>query len=307
MKVSVVIVNYKNPHLIVQCIKSIVEHEKIVEYEIIVVDNDSQDDAEQQLRAICPNIKWIQMGYNSGFTKANNTGIKVATGDFIFFLNADTILIGPIFGKMANCLAVAPKIGAVGCRLLNSDKSLQFSYHNGDRFFRKLWWRNPLAIKLGCSRRNEFDKFCIVENHNHDHSPRWICGAAIMMRRQDIVSQSLYWDEDFFMYWEDVELCYRIRKSGMKIVYMADPSIIHLGGGGSNVSVERFAQMETSKLLCIEKTRGRVAAKIYKFLMRKELKLELKLEKKAGHSIESMFAKVLTFYGIEYENTISEY
>lgn len=306
MKISIIIVNYKNPHLIKHCVQSIVEHEKKIDYEIIVVDNDSKDDTEQQLRIICPDIKWIQMGYNSGFAKANNAGIKVATGDFIFFLNADTILIEPIFEKMASRLVAEPKVGAIGCRLLNSDKSFQLSYHNGDRFFRKLWWRNPLAIKLGCNRRNEYDKSRIVAIHANDHSPRWICGAAIMMRRHDIIAHNLYWDEDFFMYWEDVELCRHIRKSGMKIVYMAEPSIIHLGGGGTNVPIERFAQMETSKLLCIEKTRGQVATKIYKFLMRKELKLELRLEKKAGHAIESMFTKELIFYGIEYENTISE-
>lgn len=306
MKVSVVIVNYKAPHLILQCVKSILQYEKAVDYEIIVVDNDSRDDTEQQLRAICPNLKWIQMGYNSGFGRANNAGTKTAKGDFILFLNADTILQESVFEKMASRLAAEPKVGAVGCRLLNRDKSLQLSYHNGDRFFRKLWWRNPLAIKMGFSRRNELEKSNIATMHTFDHSPRWICGAAVMMRRQDIVSRNLYWDEDFFMYWEDVELCHRIRKSGMKILYLAEPSVIHLGGGGTNVPVERFAQMETSKLLCIGKTHGGFVAGIYKWLMRKELKLELRLEKKAGHSIESMFAKELTFYGIEYENTISE-
>ena len=298
MQVSVVIVNYKNPPLILQCVKSILQYEKTVDYEIIVVDNDSQDDTEQQLRAICPDLKWIQMGYNSGFAKANNAGTKMANGDNILFLNADTILIEPVFEKMATRLAAEPKVGAVGCRLLNSDKSLQLSYHNGDRFFRKLWWRNPLAIKLGCSRRNEWEKSDIVNMHIQNHSPRWICGAAVMMRRQDIVSRNLYWDEDFFMYWEDVELSHRIRKSGMKIVYMSEPSIIHLGGGGANVPVERFAQMETSKLKCIEKNRGSFATKIYKWLLRKELGLELWLQNRAKAEIPEMMKKELEYYGI---------
>lgn len=298
MRISVVIVNYKNPPLIQQCVKSILQYEKTVDYEIIVVDNDSQDDTEKQLRAIYPKLKWIQMGYNSGFAKANNAGAKIAKGDYILFLNVDTIFIEPVFEKMAKRLAVEPKVGAVGCRLLNSDKSLQLSYHNVDRFFRKLWWRNPLAIKLGYSRRNELEKFNIADMHSLDHSPRWICGAAVMMRRQDIVSRNLYWDEDFFMYWEDVELCHRIRKSGMKIVYMAKPSIIHLGGGGANVPVERFAQMETSKLKCIEKTRGSFATKIYKWLLRKELGLELWLQNRAKAEIPEMMKKELEYYGI---------
>ncbi len=298
MQVSVVIVNYKNPPLILQCVKSILQYEKTVDYEIIVVDNDSRDDTEQQLRAIYPKLKWIQMGYNSGFAKANNAGTKVANSDYILFLNADTILIEPVFEKMATRLEEEPKVGAVGCRLFNSDNSLQLSYHNGDRFFRKLWWRNPLAIKMGCSRRNESEKSDIAVMHIRNHSSRWICGAAVMMRRQDIVSQNLYWDEDFFMYWEDVELCHRIRKSGMKIVYMSEPSIIHLGGGGANVPLERFAQMETSKLKCIEKTHGRFVAKTYKWLMRKELGLELWLQNRAKAEIPEMMKKELEYYGI---------
>ena len=97
MQVSIVIVNYKNPPLIVQCVKSILKYEKTVDYEIIVIDNDSQDDTEQQLRAIYPKLKWIQMGYNSGFAKANNAGTKETNGEYILFLNADTILIEPVF------------------------------------------------------------------------------------------------------------------------------------------------------------------------------------------------------------------
>ena len=298
MLLSIIIVNYKNPHLILQCVKSIVEHEKAIDYEIIVVDNDSQDDTEHQLHTVCPDLKWIQMGYNSGFAKANNAGAKAANGDYILFLNADTILIEPVFEKMALRLVAEPKIGAVGCRLLNNDKSLQLSYHNGDRFFRKLWWRNPLAIKLGCSRRNELEKSNIAAMHTLDHSPRWVCGAAVMMRRRDIVSRNLYWDEDFFMYWEDVELCHRIRKSGMKIVYLAEPSIIHLGGGGVNVPVERFAQMETSKLLCIGKTRGFFLTKLYKWLLQRELWLELRLQNRSKKEIPDILKKELEYYGV---------
>jgi GT2 family glycosyltransferase len=120
----------------------------------------------------------------------------------------------------------------------------------------------------------------------------------MMMCRQTIIERNLYWDEDFFMYWEDVELCHRIRKSGMKIVYMSEPSIIHLGGGGANVPLERVVQMETSKLKCIEKTHGRFVAKTYKWLMRKELGLELWLQNRAKAEIPEMMKKELEYYGI---------
>jgi len=123
MQVSVIIVNYKNPPLILQCVKSILQYEKTVDYEIIVVDNDSQDDTEQQLRAVCSNLKWVQMGYNSGFAKANNAGFKVAEGKFIFYLNSDTIFIEPVFEKMIQEMEKEPSVGMLGCRLVNDDLS----------------------------------------------------------------------------------------------------------------------------------------------------------------------------------------
>ena len=299
MQLSIVIVNYKNPPLIVQCVKSILQFEHTVDYEIIVVDNNSEDNTEQQLRAIYPNLKWIQMCYNSGFAKANDAGLKVAEGEYVLFLNADTILVEPIFSKMIQPFNTDSKIGVVGCRLLNNDKSLQFSYHNGDCFYRKLWWRNPLAIKLGCSRRNDIEKQKIVKAHTCNHSPRWICGAAMMMRRQTIIEKDLSWDEDFFMYWEDVELCSRIRKAGLKVGYTPEASIVHLGGGGANVPMERFVTMEESKLKCIEKTRSRFCRWLYVCLLKLELRLEYRLQKRKNLPIDGLLDKELTFYKIK--------
>ncbi|MBR5434940.1 MAG: glycosyltransferase family 2 protein [Bacteroidales bacterium] len=298
MQLSIIIVNYKNPPLIVQCVKSILQFEQTIDYEIIVVDNNSEDDTEQRLRTISPSLKWIQMGYNSGFAKANNAGLKVAEGEYVLFLNADTILIEPIFEKMIQPFDTDSKIGVVGCRLLNSDKSLQLSYHNGDSFFRKLWWRNPFAIKMGCSSKNLSEKERYKAAHSANHNPRWICGAAMMMRRQTIIERNLYWDEDFFMYWEDVELCHRIRRAGLKVYYTADASIIHLGGGGANVPLERFEQMENSKLKCIEKIYGKLFRKIYVQLTKYELRSELRLERRKNNEIKGILQKEAEYYGI---------
>ena len=298
MQLSVIIVNYKNPPLIVQCVKSILYFEHTVDYEIIVVDNNSEDDTEQQLRKICSNLKWVQMEYNSGFAKANNAGVKIAEGEYVLFLNADTILVEPIFDKMIHPFDTDSKIGVVGCRLLNSDKSFQLSYHNGDRFFHKLWWRNSLAIKMGCGGKNRSEMEQYKVAHSANHSPRWICGAAMMMRRQTIIERDLYWDEDFFMYWEDVELCHRICQSGLKIYYTADASVVHLGGGGANVPIDRFEQMENSKLKCIEKIYGKLFRKIYVQLTKYELQIELRLERRKNNEIKGILQKEAEYYGI---------
>ena len=298
MQLSIIIVNYKNPPLIIQCVKSILQYEHTIDYEIIVVDNNSEDDTEQQLRTIFPGMKWIQMGYNSGFAKANNAGLKVAEGEYVLFLNADTILIEPIFDKMMQPFAVDPKIGIVGCRLLNSDRSLQLSYHNGDHFFHKLWWRNPLAIKMGSSSKNLLEMERCRVAHSASHEPRWICGAAMIMHRQTIQEKNLYWDEDFFMYWEDVELCHRVHRTGLKVHYTPTISLVHLGGGGTNVPIERYELMETSKLKCIEKTRGCFCRKIYVWMIKLELNVEVRLECKKNKNIKGILQREANYYGI---------
>ena len=89
---SIIIVNYKSQHLITQCVQSIVDNETMLNYEIIVVDNNSRDDSESRLKEICPDLIWIQMGYNSGFGRANNEGIKQALGNHILILNSDCIV-----------------------------------------------------------------------------------------------------------------------------------------------------------------------------------------------------------------------
>ncbi len=298
MQVSVIIVNYKNPPLILQCVQSILQFEKTVNYEIIVVDNDSQDDTEQQLRAIYPNLKWVQMGYNSGFARANNAGVKVAEGEYMLYLNSDTILIEPIFEKMISQCKLDSKIGVIGCHLLNKDRSEQLSYHDGDLWFQKLWRRTPFAIKFcNATIKNEKDKEQIIQKHTSCHNTRWICGAAIMMKKSIIKQYNLSWCEDFFMYWEDVELCYRVRSHGLKTLFLNEPSIIHLNSGGTDCSITRYAMREQSKLKCMELIHGKFYRLLYTFLNKMEIRFELFLERK-NKSENPMLNIEAEFYGI---------
>ena len=92
MTVSIIIINYKSAELTVDSITSIKKFTKGVSYEVVVVDNDSQDDSEKTIKATHPNIVWVQTGYNAGFSRGNNTGFKAANGDYILLLNADTLL-----------------------------------------------------------------------------------------------------------------------------------------------------------------------------------------------------------------------
>ena len=127
-KLSIIIVNYKNQKLITTCVRSIVESERDLDVEIIVVDNNSEDTSEKELKEIFASLKWIQMGYNSGFGRANNAGIRAANGEHILLLNSDVILEGKnIISQCLDQLKSLPKSDStiLGTRLVNEDGSYQ--------------------------------------------------------------------------------------------------------------------------------------------------------------------------------------
>ena len=299
VQLSVVIVNYKNPHLIRQCVQSIVDMERDFPYEIVVVDNDSQDDSEIIIKNICPDLIWIQMGYNSGFAKANNVGVKAARGKYILYLNSDTRLIEPVFKEMIKQLDSEKSVGIVGCKMVNNQLELQHSYHNSDCFFRKLWWRNPLAIKMFnvTSRINKYNDNLIKKHCENNYVP-WISGAIMLTKRDYVLKNDLFWDEDFFMYWEDVDLCYRFIKKGFKIKYLYSPSIVHIGGGGENIVIARFEQSEMAKWQFIRKHHGRLYSFVYRRLLMLELRMEYELEKRKKSDSHGILEKEFAYYGI---------
>jgi len=305
MQVSVIIVNYKNPPLILQCVKSILQYEKTVDYEIIVVDNDSQDDTEQQLRAVCSNLKWVQMGYNSGFAKANNAGFKVAEGKFIFYLNSDTIFIEPVFEKMIQEMEKEPSVGMLGCRLVNDDLSPQIGCDTTTTTtysYKHLLRRNPLMIKLFHTQRTTQSELKKI-NHITDAPKtylKWLVGAAVFMRKADIQKHSLLWSEDFFMYFEDMFLGYSMRKAGYKVKFINSPQIIHLGGKSTPKSKTAIFHFMDSEIKYLEKVRGRFISRLYKFLFKMEIRFEAYLEKrKYGKIMNPTLAIECEYYKLQ--------
>lgn len=304
MLVSVIIVNYKNPPLILQCVKSIVMYEHVVDYEIIVVDNNSNDNTESRLRTIYPNLKWIQMGYNSGFARANNAGFALANGDYVFYLNSDTIFIEPVFEKMIQNMNEDSSVGILGCRLLNKDMTPQVvcDYTSTVHSFRYLLCRNPLMIKIFRTRKKSkkelknIDYIATVQQIN----VKWIVGAAVFMRKDDIVHHNLLWDEDFFMYFEDMYLGYAARKAGLCVKLISSPRIIHLGGQSSIVSKKVFFCLIDSEIKYLEKVRGKIISRLYKFLFRLEIRFEAYLEKrKYGKIMNPMLAIECEYYKLQ--------
>ena len=116
--------NYKSPQLVCNCVQSIYDQNSGINFEIIVVDNHSQDGSEQIIKSSYPEITWIEMGYNSGFARANNKGIKVSKGKVVLLLNSDTIIKDNAIEKCLNCFYLSTYV-ACGVQLLNSDGTPQ--------------------------------------------------------------------------------------------------------------------------------------------------------------------------------------
>lgn len=267
MLLSIIIVNYKTPALVVDCLKAISETNRpLSSYEIFVVDNNSDDGMEAVLQNNFPTVKFIQMGYNAGFARANNAAMRVANGDAFLLLNSDTIpkqhsIDGPFE------LLIASGYAACGVQLLNADGSPQisgnFAMRGGLNYLLPLpfvgnFLRN-LALNAGAQKPN------IPEAKNVEQVD-WINGAYLMVKKA-VVDKAGLMDEDFFLYAEEAEWCSRIKKVGPLCIYGAY-HVIHLQGesagsafnseakGYRNIFDKKGKQIILSNLLRIRKEFG---------------------------------------------------
>lgn len=219
-KLSIIIVNYKTPKLTFRCVESIINNVKI-DYEVIIVDNNSNDNSEELITAAFSEVIWINNLRNDGFGRANNIGINQSQGEFVLLLNSDMIIPE---GTIEACLAEIEKdnsIGALGCKLLNEDESLQKSvyYHIAD-------FKGILELNL------VYDYF-FSKNVEQPGPIKAIMGAFMIIPNKVLNEVGLF-DPDFFMYAEEMELCHRIAKAGYSINYFDHVIAIHKHGGSSS-------------------------------------------------------------------------
>lgn len=231
MNLSIIIVNYKTPQLVLDCINSICQFD-ISNIEIIVVDNDSGDNLEAKLKESYPAVRFTGMGYNSGFAKANNLGIKMAGGEVVLLLNSDTIIKGDAINKAWHRLITSEYV-ACGVQLLNPDGSPQISgnyaMRGGLNYLLPLPYVGKLIRLLGnlfnVKKPNILNATGVVEVD-------WINGAFLMVRQSAIEKAGLL-DEDFFLYAEEAEWCSRIKKQGRLCIFGSE-QVIHLQGATAN-------------------------------------------------------------------------
>lgn len=269
MDVSVCIVNWNTKELLANCIKSLQEKTTGVSYEVIIVDNNSADGSSDMVRQRYPQCKLVASKENLGFGRGNNRGLQEATGKYIFYLNPDTVLATNALYGMFQYMESNPDAGAVGCRLLNQDRSIQFTCA---RTFPTLF--NQFCDLMLLNRLfPKYKLFSTIEmsywNHRDSRDIDCLSGACIFTRR-DVVNTLKGFDENFFMYAEDVDLCYRIRKEGWKLHYLATEEIYHLEGQSSKKRSQKlfsFIVMRESNQIFFSKHYGKVNSYLYRALM----------------------------------------
>lgn len=255
MDVSIVIINYRTPQLIINCLTSIYKFTTGINFEIIVVDNDPANGEGQKVRNSFPAVKWIDMDYNSGFGRANNKGMQMASGRYFLILNADTLVTDNVIGRCVEHMD--SQIDVIACGALQSDINGQpMHFYKSFNEFRKTLFILPSANIITKSLDKIYPEPAYTDVQQHD----WLVGAYIFVRKEGFEKTSGF-DEDFFMYAEDVEWCSRLSKHG-KLCYFDDCSFIHLENDNpfrrTNISwINRFStQMQVSNMLWIRKQYG---------------------------------------------------
>ena len=229
MDISVVIVNYQTFELTKNTINSILDYDYPFSLEIYVVDNASSDDSLAKLKDYFGDkVKFIASKENNGFAAGNNLALRLASGKYQLLLNSDTIVWENTFENIYSYMEDNPDVGACGCRVLlengELDKACKRSFPNVKNSFFRLF---HIPTK---SKDDNYNLTDLPDDEVYEID--CLTGAFMFMRKEALDKAGLL-DETFFMYGEDIDLCYRIKKSGWKIIYYGKSKITHLKGASS--------------------------------------------------------------------------
>ena len=229
MELSIIIVNYNVKEFLQNLLNSIEKASLNISHEIIIVDNASDDGSVELIRDKFPSVKLIANTENLGFGKANNQALEIAKGKYLLLINPDTIVSEDTFDRMIRFFEDNPEAGLAGCKILNPDGTLQLACR---RSFPGPWTSFCKVTALS----NLFPKSKLFARYNltyldedQTYEVDAISGSFMMMKKETNDKVGGF-DEEFFMYGEDLDLCYRIQQAGFKVFYVHTTKIIHYKG-----------------------------------------------------------------------------
>ena len=235
---SIIVVSWNVKDLLEKCLESIFKYIKNIDFEVIVVDNASKDGSVSMVKEKFDQVKLIDNKKNLGFAKANNQGMEMAQGKYILVLNDDTRLVDNSLEKLVELMEENKDWAIAGCKLLNKDKSLQESVRRFPKFL------DQLLILLKLHHLPLFKKYLnnyLVKDFDYMKFSEvdQIMGALMMMRKS-VIDKIGKFDEKYFYWFEEVDLCKRAEDKGLKVVYTPEVNVIHYGGAS-------FAQVDWHK------------------------------------------------------------
>jgi GT2 family glycosyltransferase len=248
---SIAIVSYNTKEVLLDCLCSVHAHTTAITFEVIVVDNDSRDGTVVALKDAYPAMRIVANPDNRGFAKAVNQALAVSRGRHVLLLNSDTIVRDQALATMVAYLDEHPDAGAVSCKQWTGDGHLNrtcfpFPSIRDHLFYLALFHRIAPTMQAAAAATHEVD---CTQSQDVD----WANGACLMIRRS-LLQQLGGLDEAFFMYFEDVDLCRRLRQQGYRVRHVAEAEIVHFIGRSSGRDRERLQLVwEFSRIRYIEK------------------------------------------------------
>lgn len=226
LDLSIIVVNWNVREMLRECLTSVQSETRWARdrYELHVVDNASLDGSTEMIRREFPDVLLTANDENVGFARAHNQILDRCLGRYILALNPDTVVTDGAIDRMLSWMDAQPGVGVLGCRKLNSDRSFQRAGGGAFPTLRNMSW-NYLFLNKLLPRRWAPPALFMEEDLQGDRDIDWVSGAALLVRREAL--ESRFFDEAFFMFGEDWELCERVRRGGWRVVYTSRATVIH--------------------------------------------------------------------------------
>lgn len=289
---SIIIINYKTPQLTLQCVESIVATTKSA-YEIIVVDNNSGDNSQQVVTQSYPQVVWINNHSNEGFGRANNLGAAHAKGEYILLLNSDIVVTNNTIDSCLEKMMENSNIGFLSCTLKNNDGSIANSTYTDIVSVARLLNLNVVLYKL----HGKFE----VKPETTAYM------GAFLMFSKDVYNKAGGFDPDYFMYFEELDLCNRIIKLGYSPYFNNDTFAYHKHGASFSNQTKRLKQIYASQALIVYKHKGILHYLLYHTIMHFNIATNAvvslfvrKYWKRTSTDIKAYFLNYFTYYKIPF-------
>ena len=261
--ISIIIVSWNTASFLENCLTSILANPSTSTSEIWVVDNASSDDSPRMVREKFPRVHLIENSENVGFARANNQAIQHCTGKYVLLLNPDTLVASGALQSLVDFLDKHPEAGAAGPRILNPDGSLQVSSHPRPTLSRELW------RLLHLDSLSPYAMYPRIKWETNQPQEADVLSGACLLLRKEVLEQVGFLDEDYFIYAEEVDLCYRIQRAGWRMYWVPQAEVVHFGGQSTQqVPTEMFLHLYHSNIKYFRKHYGWSAAQIYKLILR---------------------------------------